>query len=37
MWTETDFERILFLDADALPLANIDDMFDQAPEQRCAK
>jgi inositol 3-alpha-galactosyltransferase len=37
MWAETDFERILFLDADAFPLANIDDMFEQAPDQQCVE
>ncbi|KAL5115272.1 hypothetical protein ACEQ8H_006864 [Pleosporales sp. CAS-2024a] len=35
MWAETDFERILFLDADAFPLTNIDDMFEIAPVQQC--
>jgi hypothetical protein len=37
MWAEVDIERILFLDADAFPLANIDDMFDLAPEQACVE
>ncbi|KAF2850330.1 glycosyltransferase family 8 protein [Plenodomus tracheiphilus IPT5] len=35
MWREIEFERILFLDADAFPLANIDGMFDVAPVQPC--
>jgi inositol 3-alpha-galactosyltransferase len=35
MWSEADFERILFLDADAFPLANIDHIFDSAPVQNC--
>ncbi|CAG5159320.1 uncharacterized protein ALTATR162_LOCUS5526 [Alternaria atra] len=35
MWKETEFERILFLDADAFPLANIDEMFELAPTQEC--
>ncbi|OAK99428.1 nucleotide-diphospho-sugar transferase [Phaeosphaeriaceae sp. SRC1lsM3a] len=35
MWLETDFERILFLDADAFPLTNIDGIFDVAPVQKC--
>lgn len=35
MWNETEFSRILFLDADAFPLANIDAMFDLAPENAC--
>jgi inositol 3-alpha-galactosyltransferase len=37
MWAETEFQRILFLDADAFPLANIDDMFDIAPVQNCVE
>jgi alpha-N-acetylglucosamine transferase len=37
MWAETDFERILFLDADAFPLANIDEMLDSAPVQNCVE
>jgi inositol 3-alpha-galactosyltransferase len=37
MWAETDFSRIVFLDADAFPLANIDDMFDRAPVQECVE
>lgn len=28
MWKETEFERVLFLDADAFPLASMDEMFD---------
>lgn len=35
MWVETDFSRIIFLDADAFPLQNIDEMFSIAPIQRC--
>ena len=35
MWNETDFSRILFLDADAFPLENIDAMFDVAPVRSC--
>jgi inositol 3-alpha-galactosyltransferase len=35
MWSETDFEGILFLDADAFPLSNVDEMFDIAPVQDC--
>ncbi|KAH8726387.1 nucleotide-diphospho-sugar transferase, partial [Phaeosphaeriaceae sp. PMI808] len=35
MWAETSFSRILFLDADAFPLSNIDPMFDLAPVQKC--
>jgi hypothetical protein len=37
MWNETEFSRILFLDADAFPLANIDNMFDLAPENACVE
>lgn len=33
MWAQTEFERLIFLDADAFPLENIDDMFDAAPYQ----
>ncbi|KAF2646504.1 nucleotide-diphospho-sugar transferase [Massarina eburnea CBS 473.64] len=35
MWKQTDFSRILFLDADAFPLANLDAMFDVPPMQQC--
>lgn len=35
MWNETEFSRLVFLDADAFPLANIDAMFDLAPLQHC--
>lgn len=35
MWNETLFSRILFLDADALPLANIDDMFELKNMRSC--
>ncbi|KAI4675404.1 uncharacterized protein J4E84_010146 [Alternaria hordeiaustralica] len=35
MWKETEFERILFLDADAFPLSNMDEMFELAPIQEC--
>ncbi|KAL1642992.1 hypothetical protein SLS61_009454 [Didymella pomorum] len=35
MWNETSFSRILFLDADALPIAPIDDMFELKPEWEC--
>ncbi|KAH7134904.1 nucleotide-diphospho-sugar transferase [Dendryphion nanum] len=37
MWNETEFERIIFLDADAFPLTNIDAMFDIAPVQKCVQ
>ncbi|KAF1923457.1 glycosyltransferase family 8 protein [Didymella exigua CBS 183.55] len=35
MWNETSFSRILFLDADALPIAPIDDMFELKEEWKC--
>jgi inositol 3-alpha-galactosyltransferase len=35
MWNETSFSRILFLDADALPIAPIDDMFELKKEWEC--
>ncbi|KAB8292561.1 hypothetical protein EYC80_008269 [Monilinia laxa] len=35
MWSQTDFDRILFLDADAFPLENIDAMFDLAAPKAC--
>jgi inositol 3-alpha-galactosyltransferase len=37
MWAETDFSRIIFLDADAFPVTCIDDMFDIAPLQHCVR
>ena len=35
MWNETEFSRILFLDADAFPVAPIDDMFELKKEWHC--
>ncbi|KAF2019514.1 glycosyltransferase family 8 protein [Aaosphaeria arxii CBS 175.79] len=35
MWKETEFSRILFLDADAFPTTNIDDMFELGVSQHC--
>ncbi|PQE33307.1 glycosyltransferase family 8 protein [Rutstroemia sp. NJR-2017a WRK4] len=35
MWNETDFERFLFLDADAFPVTNIDAMFEIAAPRKC--
>lgn len=37
MWKETDFSKIVFLDADAFPVANTDAMFDLAVEQKCVE
>lgn len=35
MWAQTDFDRILFLDADAFPLANCDEMFELVSPRPC--
>jgi len=35
MWNQTDFDRLIFLDADAFPTTNIDEMFELAPLQDC--
>jgi len=35
MWNQTDFQRLIFLDADAFPITNIDEMFELAPLQDC--
>ncbi|KAF2469831.1 nucleotide-diphospho-sugar transferase, partial [Lindgomyces ingoldianus] len=35
MWNQTEFSRILFLDADAFPVANVDSIFDISPTQNC--
>ena len=35
MWKETEFSKIVFLDADAFPVANPDAMFDLAVERKC--
>lgn len=35
MWNETSFSRILFLDADAFPIAPIDDMFELKKVRKC--
>lgn len=35
MWRETDFKKIAYLDVDAFPMANIDDVFELVPEQDC--
>ncbi|KAJ4359176.1 hypothetical protein N0V95_002428 [Ascochyta clinopodiicola] len=37
MWNETEFSRILFLDADAFPVAPIDDMFEAKKVWNCIK
>ncbi|KAJ4992827.1 hypothetical protein SVAN01_01531 [Stagonosporopsis vannaccii] len=35
MWNETSFSRIFFLDADALPMAPIDDVFELKKVRNC--
>ena len=35
MWKETEFSKIVFLDADAFPVANVDAMFELAVEKNC--
>lgn len=35
MWRQTDFSRIAYFDCDAIPLDNIDDIFDSAVDQFC--
>ncbi|KAF2163271.1 glycosyltransferase family 8 protein [Zasmidium cellare ATCC 36951] len=37
IWGETEFSRVLFLDLDAFPVQNIDDIFDLAERQKCRK
>lgn len=37
IWGQTDFSRVLFLDLDAHPLQNIDEIFDIAEPQKCRK
>jgi alpha-N-acetylglucosamine transferase len=35
VWKEVEWKRIVFLDGDAFPVTNIDDIFEIAPVQRC--
>lgn len=35
LWKEIEWKRIVFLDSDAFPVKNIDDIFDIVPEQQC--
>lgn len=35
MWKETQFKRIAFMDSDAFPIWNVDDVFDKVPEREC--
>ena len=37
IWKEVEWNRIVFLDGDAFPILNIDDIFDKAPVQKCKK
>lgn len=37
IWGETEFSRVLFLDIDAFPLQNVDEIFDLAEKQKCRK
>ena len=37
MWKEVEWNRIVFLDSDAFPVRNIDDIFDLTNEQQCNK
>lgn len=37
MWRELEYSRITYLDSDAFPLVNVDDIFDIAQEQTCRK
>ena len=37
IWKEIEWKRIAFLDSDAFPITNIDDIFDLVPEQQCKK
>jgi inositol 3-alpha-galactosyltransferase len=37
LWKEIEWKRIVFLDSDAFPIRNIDDIFDIAPVQQCKK
>lgn len=35
LWAETEWARLVFLDGDAFPVTNIDELFDIVPMQRC--
>ena len=34
-WYQTQYSRIAFMDSDAFPIVNIDEVFDEATEQKC--
>ena len=37
LWKEVEWKRIVFLDSDAFPIRNIDDIFDLVPMQQCKR
>ncbi|TWU70746.1 hypothetical protein ED733_000449 [Metarhizium rileyi] len=37
LWKQIEWKRIVFLDSDAFPVRNIDDIFTLVPEQQCNK
>ena len=37
LWKEVEWKRIVFLDSDAFPIMNIDDIFDLVPVQQCKR
>ncbi|KAH0592262.1 hypothetical protein MHUMG1_10008 [Metarhizium humberi] len=37
VWKQVEWKRIVFLDSDAFPIRNMDDIFDLVPEQQCNK
>ncbi|KAF1995068.1 glycosyltransferase family 8 protein [Amniculicola lignicola CBS 123094] len=37
MWRETEFDKIMFLDGDAFPTSNLDEIFDVTDTQECIR
>ncbi|KAG5916821.1 hypothetical protein E4U42_007506 [Claviceps africana] len=37
LWRQVEWERIAFLDSDAFPVRNMDDVFDVVPQQQCRR
>jgi alpha-N-acetylglucosamine transferase len=37
MWKEVEWKRMVFMDSDAFPVMNIDNIFDLVPVQQCKK
>lgn len=37
VWKEVEWKRLVFLDGDAFPIRNIDDIFDIVPVQQCKR